>query len=71
MGLTPGMKITDIKIDKVFVVADVGRIVDPINFDNHVKGGVVWGLGHAMNSEISQRNLMRFCVIFIKIYIIW
>ena len=42
-----------IKIDKVFVAADVGQVVDPINFDNHVKGGVIWGLGHAMNSEIT------------------
>ncbi len=42
-----------IKIDKVFVAADVGKIIDPINFDNHVKGGVVWGLGHAMNAEIT------------------
>lgn len=45
-----------IKIDKVFVVADVGQIVDPINFDNHVKGGVVWALGHAMNSEITYSD---------------
>ncbi|MEM7464293.1 MAG: molybdopterin cofactor-binding domain-containing protein [Pseudomonadota bacterium] len=42
-----------IKIDKVYVAAEVGRVVDPINFDNLVKGGVVWGLGHAMNCEIT------------------
>ena len=45
-----------IKIDKVFVAADVGTIVDPVNFDNHVKGGVVWGLGHAMNCEITYSD---------------
>ncbi len=45
-----------VKIDKVFVAADVGRIVDPINFDNHVKGAVVWGLGHAMNCEITYSD---------------
>jgi len=45
-----------LKIDKVFVAADVGRIVDPVNFDNHVKGGVVWALGHAMNSEITYKD---------------
>lgn len=45
-----------IKIDKVFVAADVGQIVDPINFDNHVKGAVVWGLGHAMNCEITYSD---------------
>lgn len=47
-----------IRIDKVFVAADVGRVVDPINFDNHVKGGVVWGLGHAMNCEITYSDGM-------------
>ncbi|WP_305988025.1 xanthine dehydrogenase family protein molybdopterin-binding subunit [Roseibium sp. MMSF_3544] len=42
-----------IRIDKVFVAADVGRVLDPIAFDNQVKGGVIWGLGHAMNCEIT------------------
>lgn len=42
-----------IRIDKVFVAADVGRVVDPVNFDNLVKGGVVFGLGHAMNCEMT------------------
>lgn len=45
-----------IRIDKVWVAADVGRVMDPINFDNHVKGGVVWGLGHAMNCEITYTD---------------
>ena len=47
-----------IRIDKVYVAADVGTVVDPINFDNHVKGGVVWGLGHAMNCEITYADGM-------------
>ena len=47
-----------IRIDKVFVAAEVGKIVDPINFDNHVKGAVVWALGHAMNCEISYSDGM-------------
>lgn len=42
-----------IRIDKVFVAAEVGKVVDPVNFDNLVKGGVIWGLGHAMNCEIT------------------
>ncbi len=42
-----------IRIDKVWVAAEVGRVVDPVNFDNLVKGGVIWGLGHAMNCEIT------------------
>ncbi|MEM7763898.1 MAG: molybdopterin cofactor-binding domain-containing protein [Pseudomonadota bacterium] len=45
-----------IRIDNVYVAADVGRIVDPINFENHVKGAVVWGLGHAMNCEITYAD---------------
>ena len=45
-----------IRIDKVFVAAEVGRVVDPVNFDNQVKGGVVWGLGHAMNCAITYAD---------------
>ena len=45
-----------IKIDKVYVAAEVGRVVDPINFENHVKGGVIWGLGHAMKCEITYTD---------------
>lgn len=47
-----------IRIDKVFVAAEVGRVIDPVNFDNLVKGGVVWGLGHAMNCEITYSDGM-------------
>lgn len=47
-----------IKIDKVYVVADVGRVIDPVNFENLVQGGVVWGLGHAMNAEITYSDGM-------------
>ncbi len=42
-----------IRIDNVWVAADVGRVVDPVNFENQVQGGVIWGLGHAINSEIT------------------
>ena len=45
-----------IRIDKVYVAADVGRVVDPVNFENLVKGGVIWGLGHAMNCEITYSD---------------
>lgn len=45
-----------IKIDKVYVAADVGKIIDPVNFENNVKGGVVWALGHAMNCEITYSD---------------
>lgn len=45
-----------IKIDKVFVALDVGTIIDPDNFENHVQGGVVFALGHAINSELTYSD---------------
>ena len=45
-----------LRIDKAWVALDVGKVVDPVNFDNQVKGGVVWGLGHAMNCEITYAD---------------
>jgi isoquinoline 1-oxidoreductase subunit beta len=47
-----------VRIDKVWVALDVGRVVDPVNFDNQVKGAVIWGLGHAMNCEITYADGM-------------
>jgi isoquinoline 1-oxidoreductase subunit beta len=47
-----------IKIDRVFVAADVGRVIDPVTFENQVQGAVVWGLGHAMNCEITYADGM-------------
>ncbi len=55
-----------IRIEKVWVAASVGRVLDPDNFKNLVQGGVIWGLGHAMNCELTyaggaveQRNFHR------------
>ncbi|SFE59030.1 isoquinoline 1-oxidoreductase, beta subunit [Sulfitobacter brevis] len=45
-----------IRIDKVFVAADVGRVIDPVNFEAQVSGGVIFGLGHAMNCELTYKN---------------
>ncbi|MEL6187475.1 MAG: molybdopterin cofactor-binding domain-containing protein, partial [Myxococcota bacterium] len=41
-----------IKIEAVYVASDPGRVIDPVNFEAQVTGGVVWGIGHAMNSEL-------------------
>ncbi|KNX41603.1 Isoquinoline 1-oxidoreductase subunit beta [Roseovarius tolerans] len=56
-----------IRLDKVYVAADVGRIIDPVNFDGLVKGGVIFGLGHAMNCQVTyadgaaeQRNFDQY-----------
>lgn len=47
-----------LRIDRVFAVAEVGRVVDPVNFDNLFKGGIAWGLGHAMNCEVTYSDGM-------------
>ncbi|MBR0815942.1 xanthine dehydrogenase family protein molybdopterin-binding subunit [Bradyrhizobium diazoefficiens] len=45
-----------IKIDKVYAVCDVGRVLDPVNFEAQVRGGIIWALGHAMNCELTYEN---------------
>lgn len=47
-----------IRLDKVWVAADVGRVVDPVNFENNVQGGVIWALGHAINAEVTYSDGM-------------
>lgn len=49
---------TGIRIDKVFVACDVGRVMDPVNFENQVQGAVLWGLGHAANAELTYADGM-------------
>ncbi|SEW29095.1 isoquinoline 1-oxidoreductase, beta subunit [Cognatiyoonia koreensis] len=45
-----------IKLDKVYVVADVGQIIDPVNLESQLSGGAIWGLGHAINAEITYAD---------------
>lgn len=45
-----------IKIDKVWCAAEVGTVLDPVNFEAQLSGGIVWGLGHAMNAELTYEN---------------
>ena len=45
-----------IRLDKVFVVVEVGKVIDPINFESQVQGGLIWGLGHAVNAEITYAD---------------
>ena len=47
-----------IKIDKVFVVSNVGQIVDPETLSRQMSGGALWGLGHAIASEITHSDGM-------------
>jgi isoquinoline 1-oxidoreductase beta subunit len=45
-----------IRIDQVFIACEVGRVLDPVNFESQVQGGVVWGLGHAINCELTYEG---------------
>lgn len=45
-----------ILLDKVWMAADVGKVIDPVNLENLAEGGVVFGLGHAINCEITYAD---------------
>ncbi len=45
-----------IRIDNVWAALDAGTVVDPINYENLVQGGIVFGLGHALNCEITYAD---------------
>jgi isoquinoline 1-oxidoreductase subunit beta len=47
-----------IRIDKAFVAAEVGKVLDPVNFESQLTGGVIWGLGHAMSAELTYADGM-------------
>jgi isoquinoline 1-oxidoreductase beta subunit len=47
-----------IRIDRAFVACEVGRVLDPVNFEGQVQGGVVWGLGHAVNCALTYADGM-------------
>ena len=47
-----------IRVTRAWIAAEVGTVVDPVNFENLVQGGVVWGLGHAINCEITYADGM-------------
>lgn len=47
-----------IKLDKVWLAADVGQVIDPVNLENLAQGGTVFGLGHAINCEITYADGM-------------
>jgi isoquinoline 1-oxidoreductase beta subunit len=47
-----------IKLDNVWAAAEVGKVVDPVMFENMVQGGINWALGHAIISEITYSDGM-------------
>ena len=46
-----GMRIT-----RAFAVADIGTVLDPVNAQAQLSGGMLFGLGHAMNCELTYRD---------------
>ncbi|WP_323764948.1 xanthine dehydrogenase family protein molybdopterin-binding subunit [Marinovum sp.] len=52
------VRVTDdgIKLENVWVAAEVGRVLDPVNFENLVQGGVIFALGHAIHGEITYED---------------
>lgn len=47
-----------IRIDKAFVVAEVGVVLDPVNIEAQMTGAMLFGLGHAMMSELTYEDGM-------------
>jgi len=45
-----------IKITNVWAAAEVGKVLDPVNFEAQFSGGIIFGLGHAMNCELTYEN---------------
>ncbi|ODT60662.1 MULTISPECIES: molybdopterin cofactor-binding domain-containing protein [Paracoccus] len=45
-----------IRLTQAFAVADVGIVLDPVNADAQLSGGMLFGLGHAMNCELTYRG---------------
>ena len=45
-----------IKIDNAHIVADVGTVLDPTNIEAQLFGGLIYGLSHAINAELTYKN---------------
>ncbi|MGB3556057.1 MAG: molybdopterin cofactor-binding domain-containing protein, partial [Jannaschia sp.] len=42
-----------IVMDRLWIAAEVGRVLDPVNIEAQLSGGALFGLGHAIHSEIT------------------
>lgn len=47
-----------IRLDKAFVVAEVGVVLDPVNIEAQMTGGMLFGLSHAVMSELTYEDGM-------------
>jgi len=45
-----------IRLDKAYIVADVGLVLDPVNAEAQLFGGLIYALSHAINSELTYEN---------------
>ena len=45
-----------IRLDRAFVVAEVGTVIDPGGTDAQLSGGMLFGLGHAMHAALTYAN---------------
>lgn len=45
-----------IKLTHVWGAAEVGKVLDPKNFEAQFSGGIIFGLGHAMNCELTYED---------------
>jgi len=45
-----------VRIDDVWIAADCGTVFDPVNAEAQLTGAAMWGMGHAMNCELTYEN---------------
>jgi len=45
-----------LRIDDVWIAADCGTVFDPVNAEAQLTGAAIFGLGHAMNCELTYEN---------------
>ncbi len=45
-----------LRIDDVWIAADCGTVFDPVNAEAQLTGAAIFGLGHAMNCELTYQN---------------
>ena len=42
-----------IRVERLWIAAEVGRVLDPINVEAQLSGAALFGMGHAMHAEIT------------------
>jgi len=45
-----------IRLDKAYIVADVGHVLDPVNAEAQLSGGLIFALSHAINAALTYEN---------------